>query len=440
MMTEGIATMTRFGILLALGMILASTALWAADGIELLSGAKLQGEIVEKDATHVTISAAVGGQTVTRKFPLDRVHAITTAGQREVLHEMEAGAKPSPAKTAAGKGAAGTQRTKAEVEALIQEVGGAKPDWWDSTPLEYPKTLDLTFPEPAPGGWNAQRNVGQYLWEIIHPNPGKWKQGIRFIHYLLEVNKEDPAKCQRMMNTLGGMYFRLLGDYPRAAYWWRKAGVEKGDRFWSGVDLAECYWRMGNKAMALDLIGRIDPQFGMIKLMADMGETDQALKWAEAWARGSGADIAYLYAGDACRVAGRHREALAYYQKVLRIPAEGRPKGRIERNHRRAQANIDGIKVFELLDLARVPDGTHRSSSMGYEAPVQVAVTVKAGRIEEVKVTEHHEKQYYSSINDTCRKIIAKQGVTGIDATSSATITSEAIINATAKALAEATK
>jgi uncharacterized protein with FMN-binding domain len=65
---------------------------------------------------------------------------------------------------------------------------------------------------------------------------------------------------------------------------------------------------------------------------------------------------------------------------------------------------------------------------------------VRDGRIETVRVTDHHEKQYYSSISDTCQKIIAKQSVTGIDTTSSATITSEAIINATAKALAEAVK
>ena len=66
-----------------------------------------------------------------------------------------------------------------------------------------------------------------------------------------------------------------------------------------------------------------------------------------------------------------------------------------------------------------------------------VEVTVAGGLIESVKVTQHREKQYYSSLTYTPRKILAKQGVSGIDATSSATITSEAIINATAKALAD---
>jgi uncharacterized protein with FMN-binding domain len=65
-----------------------------------------------------------------------------------------------------------------------------------------------------------------------------------------------------------------------------------------------------------------------------------------------------------------------------------------------------------------------------------VEVVVASGRIESVRISRHREKQYYSSLTDTPEKILKRQGVAGIDATSSATITSEAIINATAKALA----
>jgi uncharacterized protein with FMN-binding domain len=69
-----------------------------------------------------------------------------------------------------------------------------------------------------------------------------------------------------------------------------------------------------------------------------------------------------------------------------------------------------------------------------------VEVSVRGGRIETVRVTEHKEKQYYGALTETPAKIIQKQGVKGVDATTSATITSEAIINATAKALASALK
>jgi uncharacterized protein with FMN-binding domain len=56
--------------------------------------------------------------------------------------------------------------------------------------------------------------------------------------------------------------------------------------------------------------------------------------------------------------------------------------------------------------------------------------------MESVRVTSHREKQFYSSLTDTPQKILKKQSVKGVDATSGATITSEAIINATAKAIA----
>ena len=67
-------------------------------------------------------------------------------------------------------------------------------------------------------------------------------------------------------------------------------------------------------------------------------------------------------------------------------------------------------------------------------------MTVKDKRIAEVKATNHHEKQFYGSLVDTTGQIVQKQSVKGIDATSGATVTSEAIINATAKALGGAMK
>ena len=64
-----------------------------------------------------------------------------------------------------------------------------------------------------------------------------------------------------------------------------------------------------------------------------------------------------------------------------------------------------------------------------------LGILPRAGRITDVKVTDHKEKQFYAALTDTPRQIIAKQSVKGVDATSRATITSEAIINASAKAL-----
>ncbi|MGC3957526.1 MAG: FMN-binding protein [Verrucomicrobiota bacterium] len=98
------------------------------------------------------------------------------------------------------------------------------------------------------------------------------------------------------------------------------------------------------------------------------------------------------------------------------------------------------MKLFDTLDLAKVPDGTYTAASQGYETLVEVEVKVAGGRIAAVRVIKHHEKQYYSSLTETPAQIVQKQSVKNVDAVSGATITSEAIINATAKAVHGAMK
>jgi uncharacterized protein with FMN-binding domain len=242
------------------------------------------------------------------------------------------------------------------------------------------------------------------------------------------------------MNTLGEKYHDLLEDYARAAYWWRQASAKRagaGD----GAELAECYYRLGNKQMALDLLRKLPTSVRTVKLLADMGDIEQARKIAEAARKTDPrtASIALIHVADGYRAEGQFKKALDYYNQVLAIRSSDKNgNDALKREHDRAQASADAIKLFELTDVKKVPDGTYQANSLGYEGQVGVAVTVAGGRIESVRITQHREKQFYSALTDTPRKIIEKQGVKGVDATSSATITSEAIINATAKALAGA--
>ncbi len=408
--------------------------------IELLSGATVEGRITARDGEQVTLQTTVRGRTFSRKYALDRIRAITVDGNREVLADA-AGSEGSPRRAEAAAAAKiGVERSPQQIEQLIDRLGRTPPEWWDSVDLSYPPTLDLSWPLRPPPVWNAQKNVGQYLWDVIQPNPGKWREGIRLVHHLLDLHQDDPAKRTRAMTTLGRLYYLLLQDYARAAFWWRQSGVGPTSRSPNGVYLADCYWKLGSKPMALDLLDEIPAFYPTIKLLADMGETDRALKIADAAGRGAFPDMAYLYAGDACRVDGRSEKAVDYYQKVLEVPATGRARQRVERNHQRARVNIEAVRLIDLLDLGRVADGTYRAASPGYAGDVHVEVTVRSGRIESVEVTDHKEKQYYNAIAETPRKIVARQSVKGIDATTSATVTSEAILNATAKALARGQK
>jgi uncharacterized protein with FMN-binding domain len=244
------------------------------------------------------------------------------------------------------------------------------------------------------------------------------------------------------MDALGSAYFNLMEDWARAAFWWRKTEARGALSWHATLRLAECYWRLGSRELAIGMLREASEYYAadIIKLWACLGDLDKALREAEGMAKAGAPDDAYLAAGDACRFSGKCPQAIAYYRKVLDVPATGREQKRIERNQARARASKEAVETFETIDLKRVPDGTYKASSVAYERTLEVAVTVKGSRIESVRVTQHHEKQYYTALTATPREIVEKQTVKGIEAVSGATITSEAVINATAKALSAAMK
>lgn len=100
----------------------------------------------------------------------------------------------------------------------------------------------------------------------------------------------------------------------------------------------------------------------------------------------------------------------------------------------RARDSIAAIELFDQADVSKVADGVYRASSTGYNGAVEVEVKVAGGTMEDLRVTSHNEKQFYAALTDTPNQILKKQSVKQIDATSRATITSQAIVNATAKA------
>ena len=216
--------------------------------------------------------------------------------------------------TAAGP----SPRSKAEIEQLIETVGASAPDWLATTDLDYPASLDLSWPlKPPDKGWNNRKNMGQYIWDVINPNPSRWRGGIKLVDHCMSLHQDDPELLQRDMNTLGGMYFNLMQDYPRAAHWLRAAGATKTSR--GGVLLAECYWRLGNRQMAMQQLdtGRMLGRPAVVKLLGDMGATDLAIRLANQLGKTNVANDAFLAAGDALRMAGRSDEAIAFYEKVI---------------------------------------------------------------------------------------------------------------------------
>ena len=127
---------------------------------------------------------------------------------------------------------------------------------------------------------------------------------------------------------------------------------------------------------------------------------------------------------------------MGYYQRVL-DRNQARNAEYLKRYRGLASGAIEAINLFDKADVRRVNDGTYTASTMGYNGQVEVQVKVADAKIKDVKVTKHREKQFYAALTDTPKQILLTQGVEDVDGTSGATITSQAIINSTAHALAK---
>ncbi len=413
-----------------LAVLLCASSACAEDTLELTTGSKLTGTIVSANSRTIKLEITVGNRTFLREYSASRVKRILVNGEPKTLQEL----------IDAGPGAVASE---GDIRKLIDEEGRKPPDWFASTPLNYPQSLDLTWPKPAPQPWDNSKNVGQYIWDRINPNPSQWRGGVKLMHHIMSTQPRNPAAVEQAMLALGTMYHNLLEDYPRSAFWFEQAGVVRNPAAHphATLHLADSYFRLGSKSMAQDLLKKMRSYpLGAIKLLGDMGETDQALRLAEQFAAGGNAVVCYLYAGDVCRVAGDLTRAEDYYRKALQAANAGAAnQSHADRDKKRAEASLAAIQFFR-LSPADVRDGSYRASSLGYEDDIEVEVVVRAGKIESVAVTRHREKQFYSSIAETPRRIIARQSLVNVDTTTGATITSEAIINATAKALARGQK
>jgi len=83
-------------------------------------------------------------------------------------------------------------------------------------------------------------------------------------------------------------------------------------------------------------------------------------------------------------------------------------------------------------------DGTYTGSAEGHNGPLEVEVTVENGALANVDILEHSESEDISdpAIEETPQAIVDNNS-TDVDATSGATVTSEAIMEAVNNALAE---
>ncbi len=354
-------------------------------------------------------------------------------------------------------GQTGADKTQAEADEAIRIAGSASPEWWDSVELNYPETLDLSWPFPqerqrpeeGESETASTTNVDDYLRQVIYPNPPRHKEGIRLVHHLMILHKDDSDKLQRSLNTLGDMFYHLLGDYARAAFWWQICAQMGGSV--DPVKMARCYHELGSKAAAESLLASLEGNAtrnnrDLIKLWARMGQVDKALALIESGIGSQGGDQGsrgglaqgqrYFLSAGILRAAGRYDEAIALYEKVLALPdSETWGIGR------RSNRNLEKTKYIKTLDLKRIPDGSYTAAVRAFRGPLTVKADIKMGRLESVDIIRNSEnRRYLIMALPTTREIVTRQGFEGVHAITGATVTSDAIMHATAKALSDGMK
>ena len=429
--------------LLAAGMV-------QGDEIELSSGVKYRGKLIEKSDQYVVFRAFVGSGSAEMKFPAGQVRGVTINAATAVppaptAPSVRPPAVSSPAATAptavvkppepgakpADPPPAGATATRQQVEDQIAKDGASPPAWWDSVQPNHPQTLDLTWAHPR-GANDPNKYLDQYLWSVAQPNFGRWKETVKMLHQALSVNKDNPQALAQTTYTLGKFYYDL-DDFARAAFWFRK--VNSTD----AVRLARCYYKLGNKQMAEEALtrsGRVDA--AAVTLYSEMGNLAKALTAAENLAKAE-PDTGYLLAGNACRASGQYDQALSFYDKVQAL---GQGSRQLAKRKEQAAENAAMVRLIKDIDLKKIPDGSYTSSGMGFRGQVTVEVTVKAGRIESAKVTDHRDDGYFYSIahKRILPTLVDRQGFAGVDTVTGATFSSHAIITAAGKALGEGMK
>jgi len=219
------------------------------------------------------------------------------------------------------------------------------------------------------------------------------------------------------------MYFFLGGEYVWAAklYKERIAGREKGYVFEIRA-LASIYTRYGDYDQALDVL-----DLGL-KSLPDPPERTMA----EASVHDA--------MGDTCAAKGEMEKAVEHYRQAMDLYGKARPRyGRhlLPRHIRKVQSKIDLIGI-QALDITSIANGTYRGESLGYGKPLYATVVVRDGKITDITL-KHSEKIEQGATKSVPKQIIERQSLQ-VDTVTGATITVQAIIEATYRALSTARK
>jgi len=278
----------------------------------------------------------------------------------------------------------------------------------------------------VPPPWFARTPV---KWKTSRP----WKEGRLEIRRLLGLTTEEGNHQAIKLTYL----YRRKGDIGNGHEWpmylflggqtaWATRAYEEFIRknpkrnTHAYMDLMSCYRTFGEYAKA-----KATARSAMKNL-----PTDQ-------WQVARQADV-HDALGDLYAEIGDTDQAREHYTKAAELyPKSKQPYGRHLLVRRAAKVR----RKIDLLDMGaikpgKLANGKYSGASLGYTGPLSVIVTVRGGRITDITV-RHTEK-----IHQNCTRIIPQRIVDSqslkVDAVSGATVTSQAIVDATLQALRRA--
>ncbi len=142
--------------------------------------------------------------------------------------------------------------------------------------------------------------------------------------------------------------------------------------------------------------------------------------------------------GDLYVAWGKIDQAKTHYSEAVRLYPQGKPpygQHLLPRRAKKVQSKLDLLSIRSLAE-ARLTDGHYKETSLGYSGDIHLNIEVKAGRIANIDVKDE-EKIDQNACSIIPRRIIEKQSLQ-VDGVSGATVTKDAIIGGTLRALKKA--
>ncbi|PCJ61240.1 MAG: hypothetical protein COA79_06575 [Planctomycetota bacterium] len=403
---------------------LTSSLFLFSDEVMLQNGRRYHGKIIEEKNGRVKFKVEIDKASVTKYFDISNVRYYKINGKKVKAGSLEKKVKKVAVPT--------LKLSEEEINLLVEDMGTTSTDWYNSIELNYPKTMLTKWEKYR--GWNNQKVPNHYKMDIINPNEERWKEGTKFFHYLVRVNDDNKDGLIKSLNELASCYGDLLLDFPRGIYWFKKS-LSLRNSYPIRTSLAYYYWKLGSKSLATKTLHRIKvdhTKYGsLIRLLTNMKEYERAIKLKKRrmrrWPGTTRLALAQLF-----RKKNELEKSIDHLNQILEL--KSRNKNRYKKIKILAKENLMAIQRYQKIEKNKLPDGIYYGSSLGFdEKSLTVEVKIKDNKFTSIIVKDHKEKQFYSSLVDIPSQILKSQSLQSVDAISGATLTSDAILNATIK-------